>query len=159
MSPQHQFGLPTSNTTWCQGQKEVAGVVTLRNACLVDTLEPQEGSRGALLAFVCDPCPALPRAWSCLRGGAAPGQMMLPGTARRKFWDGGLIPWHSAVFPVYLVAAGQNTLSESCGCFGGGIPGHLHMGLIKSSSTWRSYRHLCLPCSMVLGGEELELCW
>lgn len=28
-----------------------------------------------------------------------------------------LIPWHSAVLPVYLPAVGQNALSESCGCF------------------------------------------
>lgn len=28
------------------------------------------------------------------------------------------IPWHSAVFPVYLSAVGQNALSESCSYFG-----------------------------------------
>lgn len=43
---------------------------------------------------------------------------MLLGTARREFGNRGLIPWHSAVFPVYLAAVGQNALSESCGCFG-----------------------------------------
>lgn len=42
---------------------------------------------------------------------------------RRTFGNQGqglssLIPWHSAVFPIYMSAAGQNALSESCSCFG-----------------------------------------
>lgn len=41
---------------------------------------------------------------------------------------------------------------------GHGRPGHLPLGLIKSSSLERSYKHLCLPCSVVLRGGELELC-
>lgn len=45
-------------------------------------------------------------------------RLVVLNTLRREFGDRGLIPWHLAVFSVYLAAIGQNALSESCGCFG-----------------------------------------
>lgn len=108
------------------------------------------------------------RALYCLEPGrvlgrSSPRTSDSAGPCEKEVWEprgrlSSLNPWHSAEFPVYLSAAGQNALSESCSYFGKGKPGHLHMALIKSSSTYKSFRHLFLPCLAVLGSEDLKLC-
>lgn len=97
---------------------------------LVDKLELQEDSRGALLAWVCHPCSALVMSL----GRSSPGTSDAAGHCEKGVWEQGADS---------LALSCVSSVSGCCGtkCFvwelrllWEGRPGHLHMGLIKSSS-------------------------